>query len=397
MISASPGRPQHLLLYEPRIEGHHLVYLRYIVEDLRQAGMQLTLALDQRPGAQDFIHEQLGSLLDGLRVIPARDQAGWRGGRGKAGAAAACLQLAGAQAAFLCSFDEIASHCLRRAAFGWMPPAVLRGVLGGIYFRPRFLRDGILSPNQLLKKWGFARLLRGGWFGQILLMDEYLHASLKASHPNAPAFFLPDPSPDFHGPAKAEARAEMRLPQNARVFLFYGGPYQRKGLDLAVAAMRNLPPESRAFLLCVGRQPADGALSRELARLAGSQRACQINRFVSRAEEELSFAACDAVLLPYRGHFGSSGVLSLAAAAGKPVIASDEELIGRRVREHRLGLLFPSGNAPELRQRIEQMANLPDEQLAQWSQAAKEYAPLCSREAFRCALLQSFARSLSDA
>jgi glycosyltransferase involved in cell wall biosynthesis len=161
--------------------------------------------------------------------------------------------------------------------------------------------------------------------------------------------------------------------------------------------MRQLPPASRAFLLCVGRQPADGAMARQLARLAGSQRACQINRFVSTAEEELSFAACDAVLLPYRGHFGSSGVLSLAAAAAKPVIASDEELIGRRVREHRLGLLFPSGNAATLRRCIGQMADLPEEQLAQWSQAAKKYARLCSREAFRCALLRSFGRSHSAA
>jgi glycosyltransferase involved in cell wall biosynthesis len=275
-----------------------------------------------------------------------------------------------------------------------MPPALLRGVIGGIYVRPRFLAGGILSPNQTLKKWGFARLLRGGWLSQLLLLDEYLHASLKAANPNAPVYFLPDPSPDFHGPGKAAAREQMRLPPNARIFLFYGGPYKRKGLDLAVAAMRELPAESRAFLLCVGRQPADPALSREITRLAETNRACQINRFVSTAEEELSFAACDAVLLPYRKHFGSSGVLSRAAAAGKPVIASDEELIGRRVREHGLGLLFPSGNAAGLRQCIEQMANLPEVQLEERSKAAKKYSLLCSREAFRRALLQSFVPSL---
>jgi glycosyltransferase involved in cell wall biosynthesis len=83
-------------------------------------------------------------------------------------------------------------------------------------------------------------------------------------------------------------------------------------------------------------------------------------------------------------------VLSRAAAAGKPVIASDDELIGRRVREHGLGLLFPSGNAAALQQCIEQMATLPEEQMAKWSQAAHKYSVLCSRQAFRRALLQSF-------
>jgi glycosyltransferase involved in cell wall biosynthesis len=390
MTSAAPSRPEHLLLYEPRIEGHHLVYLRYIVEDLRDAGLKLTLALDQRPGSQVFIREQLGSLLDGLRIIPARDDVGWRGGRGKAAAVAACLQMTDAKAAFVCCFDEIASQCLRRAACGWMPPVSLRGVTGGIYVRPRFLSERILSPNQTLKKWGFARLLRGGWFSQILLLDEYLHASLKASSPDAPVYFLPDPAPDFHGPAKVAARDKMQIPHDARVFLFYGGPYKRKGLDLAVAAMLQLSAESRAFLLCVGCQPPDHVLSRELTRLAEMKRVCQINRFVSTAEEEVSFAACDAVLLPYRKHIGSSGVLSRAAAAGKPVIASDDELIGRRVREHGLGLLFPSGNAAALQQCIEQMATLPEEQMAKWSQAAHKYSVLCSRQAFRRALLQSF-------
>ena len=388
-MSHPPPKPlQHLLLYEPRMEGHHLVYLRYIIEDLRDTGMELTLALDQRPGSKEFIHEQLGGLLDSRRVIAAHR---------KTGGVAACMQLAGAQAAFLCCFDEIASHCLRRAAFGLMPPPSLRGVFGGIYFRPRFLRDGFLSLNDRLKKWGFERLFRAGWFAQILLLDEYLHASLKTTHPDAPVFFLPDPSPDFHLASKEEARAAMGVPQKARVFLFYGGPYKRKGLDLAVAAMEKVPRNSRAFLLCVGRQPASGAVSNGLAGLVGSGRACQINRFVSTAEEALSFAACDAVLLPYRGHFGSSGVLSQAVTAGKPVIASDEELIGRRAREHRLGLLFPSGDAAELGRCIEQMANLPEEQLAQWSQAAKKYSGLCSREAFRSALLQSFGCALSIA
>jgi glycosyltransferase involved in cell wall biosynthesis len=220
-----------------------------------------------------------------------------------------------------------------------------------------------------------------------------LRASLKAKLPAAPFYFLPEPCPEFRGPDKAQARERLGLPGKARIFLFYGGPYKRKGLDLAVAAMLALPPSSRAFLFCVGVQPSDAAIARGLERLNRMQRAHSINHFVLDYEEELSFAACDAVLLPYRKHFGSSAVLARAAAAGKPVIASDEELIGRRVREHNLGPLFPSGSVAALRDCLAQITDLPDDQLAQWSPWAKKYARSCSPEAFRCALLEAFDRS----
>ena len=42
-------------------------------------------------------------------------------------------------------------------------------------------------------------------------------------------------------------------------------------------------------------------------------------------------------------------MLSLCAAAGKMVIASDKGLVVQRVREHDLGWLFPSGTAEGLK------------------------------------------------
>lgn len=42
-------------------------------------------------------------------------------------------------------------------------------------------------------------------------------------------------------------------------------------------------------------------------------------------------------------------MLSLCAAAGKMVIASDKGLVGQRVREHNLSWLFLSGNVEELK------------------------------------------------
>ena len=380
----------HILLYEPRIEGHHLSWLRYITEDLLSGGFQLTLALDQSPQAKSRIGEQLSDLLPKVRVITARNENGWIAGHGGADTVAHCYQQSGAERVFLCTIDEISSRCLRRAAFGLMPPKILRGKLGGIYIRPRFLAERRFTPNHLLKKFGFHRLFQGGWFRQILLLDEFLHASLKTRLTESPYHFLPDPAPHFNGPDQAEARKRLGLPHSAHVFLYFGGPYRRKGLDLAVEAMCQLTKEKNCFLLCIGQQPKDPKIAQGLDRLNAEGRSLSINRYVSSEEINVGFAACDAVLLPYRKHFGSSSVLSQAAAAGKPVIASDEELVGRRVRECNLGLLFPSGDAAGLRHSMEQLLTIAPQQRESWAEAARKFTLRFSREAFREALLRSF-------
>jgi glycosyltransferase involved in cell wall biosynthesis len=171
--------------------------------------------------------------------------------------------------------------------------------------------------------------------------------------------------------------------------LFYGTGARRKGLHLAVAALLQLPPESPAFLLCAGQQNPTGKTAAGIARLIREKRAKLIDRYVSIEEEKACFAASDAVLLPYLNHFGTSGVLSRAMSAAKPVIVSDEQLLGRLTREHGVGLVFPSGNISALSNGIQRLAQLSAGDRAQFAGAARRYANRYSREAFRAALLGS--------
>jgi glycosyltransferase involved in cell wall biosynthesis len=115
-----------------------------------------------------------------------------------------------------------------------------------------------------------------------------------------------------------------------------------------------------------------------------------IDRYVSESEQSLCFCASDVVLLPYIKHFGSSGVLSLAAAAGKMVIASDEGLVAQRIQQHNLGWLFRSGSIEELKQCINNASHLNTSDMTQFQQAAHRYAKLCSQDAFKKALLLPF-------
>ena len=384
---SQPG--ERLLLFEPRTEGHHLGWLRFISEDLLSAGFRLSLAVDLRPQARPKLEDHLAGLLDQIELLPACDERGRPVGGSKLAAARSILAQSGAARVFLCALDEIASGCWRRAAFGWTPPAELRGRLGGIYHRPRFMAASPWQPGRWLKQWGFHRLLRGGWLCPLLFVDEYIARDRQAEFPGRPVFFLPDPCPSgFTGDAAA-ARRRLGVPLEKRVFLFYGTGARRKGLHLAVEAMRSLPADHRSLLLCVGAQNPRGRVAAGLGELARQGRAVLIDRYVSAAEEILSFVASDAVLLPYLNHFGASGVLSRAAAAGKMVIVSDEQLLGRLTRDNRLGLLFRPGDAGQLRERIAQTTAFGDPELDSFQERARHYAQRYSRGAYRAALLAS--------
>jgi glycosyltransferase involved in cell wall biosynthesis len=384
-------RLRHLLLYEPRTEGHHLGWLRFIVDDLLAAGVQLSIAADLRPGSRERVERQLAGLAGEVRLLSAYDARGRRHLDGKARSVAYCLRASGAEQVFLCALDEIASDCWRKATLGLRPPSSLRGRIGGIYHRPRFLGAPRSSFDRWLKYPGFERLMREGWWRQILLLDEFLTAQLQQTQPDWPLHFLPDPCPLGYDAEATAARATLALPPERSVFLFYGTGARRKGLHLAVEAMTRLPPHSPAFLLCAGDQRPTGATATALAQLVEQGRARLIDRYVTEAEEKLCFAASDAVLLPYLDHFGTSGVLSRAMAAARPVIVSDQNLLGRLTRERGLGWVFASGRSVDLTHAMEQALAAPAAERKRLVAAAQRYAQTYSRAVFRQRLLASLA------
>lgn len=381
----------HILLFEPRLEGHHLGWLHYLAEDFLAEDFKVSLAVNYRAEAKAGIHDRLSGIVGKLSIFSVFDESGkWRGG-GKTKTIAKCLEESGAGEVFLPNLDEISSNCFRLASVGILPPKILKGRLAGVYHRPRFLLFPSGGLGNRIKNAGFRRLASRHWFNKIYLVDEYLAETVNVRHPEAGFHFIPDPAEqkDF-SISKETARAKLEIPPGKFVFLNYGVGARRKGLHLAVRAMLGESPESRLFLLCAGHLVKDREVFAGLEQLKKRGMAKVIDRYVSDEEEKLCLCATDAVLLPYIGHIGSSGVLSRAAAAGKMVIASDEFLIGRRVREHGLGFLFPTENTEELRKRMVQAASLSASEAERCHASLLRYARLCSREAFRKALLAPY-------
>lgn len=380
---------EHLLIYEPRLGGHHLTWLRYITEDFLSVGMKLTLAVDLRSGSRHLIEQKFADLTDKIKIISAYAKDEKYKGGSRTASLCLCLQESAAQEVFMPNFDEIASATLRRAAFGIMPPQSLHRRLSGIYFRPRFMDNHYWPVGNMIKQLGFTRLCQGGWLNNLYLLDEYLidHAADKWS--DCRFHFLPDVWSGDYSHNQKTAREKLQVPADKFVYLNYGIGTRRKGLHLITKAMSNFELPEGAFLLCAGKID-DPELQRGVAELEKRGLARVINRYVSDEEEELCFAACNTVLLPYVKHFGSSGVLSRAAAAGKFVIVSDEGLIARRVREHNLGLLFKPEDVESLWNCIIEAFKINKNQKSSFQDSAYHYAESCSRAIFRTALSSCF-------
>jgi glycosyltransferase involved in cell wall biosynthesis len=377
----------HLVLFEPRIEGHHLTYLRYLVEDVLSAGYRITLAVRNDQAAVLRIKAELGPLLANCEIYPLKASC-LRSYWGRISAAACALRESKADRLFFACFDEVSSSLLRHAALGFMPPPILHGRIGGIFIRPKCVDDAKKSWGESWKRRGLNRLVKAGWVNRLLVLDESLGLRLIAPFTVEMFPHLPDPWAGNFTHDKARARLALGLPSDAFIVLHYGTASPRKGLHVVARAFSKLNSKSSAFLLCAGQFGDGGSAKDDLTRLVGQGRARLLNRRVSDSEEELLFCASDSVVLAYINHYGSSGVLVRAAAAGKPILASDENLIGQATRTHGLGLVFPSNNAEELRNRLVEILAFSATDLARFEPGLRVFARLNSRIAFRESLLK---------
>jgi len=377
----------HVLVFEPARGGHHLPFLRYTVEDLLAGGHTVTLASEASASPSRELSDALGELLNVCRWQPLNQGPGrWWHGR-RLDALARAQAQAQADLVFVNCLDLITSGLFRRATLGLLPPEVLRGRVSGIFVRPR-IADARLTASfdDRWKQRGFLRLIRAGWFKTFFVLDETLPDFLNQGIDPGLIAALPDPWERDSSASQIEARRSLGLPEAGFLFLHYGTASPRKGLPTVLRAAAALPKGLDAALVCAGR--AGEAHATELAALAQRGRAHVFNRFITDAEEPLFFRACDAVVLAYEDHYGSSAVQARAAVAGRMIIASDEGLVGYRTRTHHLGLTFPAGDADALANALAKAATLPPDA---FTPGLSAYALHHSRANFRRTLLAALA------
>ena len=170
-------------------------------------------------------------------------------------------------------------------------------------------------------------------------------AEILSERPDARVDVIPHPSePRAVIPDRAVARARLGVPADVPLFLFSGILRPYKGWDVlleAFAAARREVPEAQ--LVLAGE--AWGAARDVPARAPAGVR-LEL-RYLSEDERALWFAACDAVVCPYR-HATGSGIAADALAFSRPVIGSAVDGLLEIVEEGRSGILVPPGESDAL-------------------------------------------------
>ena len=198
------------------------------------------------------------------------------------------------------------------------------------------------EPNPLKSALTRAVLKRADRF---VVQNAGSAGEIVSERPDARVDVIPHPSePRAVIPDRAAARARLGVPADVPLFLFSGILRPYKGWDVlleAFAAVRREVPE--AHLVLAGE--AWGAARALPARAPAGVR-LELN-YLAEDERALWFAACDAVVCPYR-HATGSGIAADALAFSRPVIGSAVDGLAEIVAEGRSGLLVPPGNADAL-------------------------------------------------
>ena len=181
----------------------------------------------------------------------------------------------------------------------------------------------------------------------ILTIDETLAEYIQPkSKDQGRLAYVPDPSDVLPAIDRSRACIELGLDPSRFYLLCYGHIDQRKGILELLQALRHAGEFHKLAVIIAGKceQQTKNAITAHQAS-PGAPSILTIDRFIEPVMEQRLFSAADAVWVGYKEHFGSSGIVGQATAAGKPVIACKAGLIGFLTARHKFGICVDIQNS----------------------------------------------------
>jgi len=338
----------NVLLIEPLLTGHHLSYVVNSVRAFIENGYSVIVATSK--------HAKFDSILSGLsdefrmKVRFSFFSYNIEGGGGRGATLVrnefSHWRLFSNECANIrrsCAIDYVflpyLDYCLY--AIGVLGSPFANVPWGGICMRPSFHYQayGVLAaPPSLrgLKELLFIRALTSRYLKKIHTIDELLFRYINTNRPrlSSQIAFLADPSESPSVNFDAKRLLQLSFGSARKIILVFGAISERKGIDSLIQAVKT---RNDVCVILAGKQTPVVRDQILLTGLLGGESLIVFDRYVTESELGLFYSACDIVWLGYRGHFGMSGVLVTAASYEKPLVATNEGLIGYYVRKHNLG------------------------------------------------------------
>lgn len=252
-------------------------------------------------------------------------------------------------------------------------------LFSGIYFRPtlHYCTLGRHAPTaksrvqSLRERVVLPRVVKHPQFQHLFCLDPYFVEFAQQRLQMPSARYLPDPvvtQPLLQDLSLPDYRQKLGIEAGRTTFLLFGALYdRRKGIEQVLDAITQLSKAAcqKVCLLLVG-QLGDGPENFLQARIQELRKthAVQViicNGFVPDEEVSLCFQVTDIVLAPYQRHVGMSGILVHAAAAQKPLIASNYGLLGELVSRLQLGITVDTTVSAEIAMAMDQCVQCPAE------------------------------------
>jgi glycosyltransferase involved in cell wall biosynthesis len=206
--------------------------------------------------------------------------------------------------------------------------------------------------------------LRRGHVRTLFVLSEATRSRLlrQWTVPDDDIVAVPDPIEPFEDPkSMLEARRALNLPEDAELLLYFGSLRREKGPEVLLEAIPSV--EADVTWVIAGEPATVGPedVERCRRRLKDGSRLEARLEFLPDADVQDYFRAATAVILPYRSVYdGTSGILQHAAAAERPVIASNVSQIGVLVEEWGLGVTVPPEDPGALAAGIDAFLKNPD-------------------------------------
>lgn len=230
-------------------------------------------------------------------------------------------------------------------------------------------------------------LYRG--FDRLIVHSHRSRDDVRAMGVRRPALVVPHGLYDLfitRPPVRDAARAKLTpFAKDHFVLLFFGRIDSRKGIELFLQLRQVLSPDEGYRFAIAGRagiRSEQMELRTALADARTSGDCIVHDQNIPFMEVQDYFALADAVVLPYQ-EGTTSGVLKLALAFGKPVIATDVGDLAETLREG-VGVLLPAtckaddlaGAVREVRQNYDRYASACEAARERygWERIGQEYA-----------------------
>jgi beta-1,4-mannosyltransferase len=167
---------------------------------------------------------------------------------------------------------------------------------------------------------------------------------------------------------REQARTQLKLDPQARVYLYFGYVKPYKGVEDLIAAFQALP-DAQSVLLIVGK-PLDEAIKSRIETLAAADpRVRTVLGYVSDDDVQTYFRAADVAVFPFR-QTQTSGSVMLAMSFGCALIAPRVATVPEYV-DDTCGLLFDPGEPGDLARALGEASRLP---LRDQARAARQRA-----------------------